>query len=43
MRMIGDPVFAIAVALFVLFMVGLITGWSCERRPTPALKPLHVE
>jgi nitric oxide reductase subunit B len=40
MRMIGDLVFATGVAAYALFMIGLMTGWSYESKPTRALKPV---
>jgi nitric oxide reductase subunit B len=42
MRIVGDMVFAIGVAAFVWFMIGLISGWSYETRRAPALQPLQA-
>jgi len=43
MRIIGDVTFAIGVAAFALFMIGLITGWSYERRHAPVLQPVPAK
>lgn len=43
MRVLGDLTFAIGVAAFALFMIGLITGWSYERRPAPVLQPVPAK
>jgi nitric oxide reductase subunit B len=43
MRILGDLTFAIGVAAFALFMIGLVTGWSYERRRAPVLQPLSAK
>jgi nitric oxide reductase subunit B len=42
MRIVGDMTFAVGVAAFVWFMIGLITGWSYETRRAPVLQPLQA-
>jgi nitric oxide reductase subunit B len=43
LRIVGDVTFAIGVAAFALFMIGLITGWSYERRPAVVLQPVPAK
>ena len=43
MRIVGDVTFAVGVAAFALFMIGLITGWSYERRHAPVLQPVPAK
>ena len=42
MRIIGDTTFAVGVAAFAWFMIGLATGWSYEPVRAQALKPVPV-
>jgi nitric oxide reductase subunit B len=42
MRVVGDITFAVGVAAFAWFMVGLVTGWSYESERAPALRPVPV-
>jgi nitric oxide reductase subunit B len=43
MRVFGDVLFAVGVAAYAWFMIGLVTGTSYESKQAPALRPLPVE